>query len=147
MISSLVFVVALVFNVGPSVASFSYLSNNTITFGHRALRDRLLIRRAVFAPKNNNWFRTQEETFFLPLDSHVITQIRVRDTKPAPPYGKCKIVDGGPGNTTVTLRFKSQINQAIRSIVHLYGFWTNFFISKAPNFDNTKLEKLVEKFN
>ena len=114
-------VIILVFNVYTSLGKYIFSSKNSIIFGHRVPGDHFIMRTKLIAPNNRIWFRTHEETYSLASDLYHITQIIARDLKPKAPYGKCKILKGGPGWKYVTLRCKSLINKPVNFIIEMYG--------------------------
>ena len=126
-----VFILALVIGLFFNVISAFLGANSlkTFTFGEDVQHQLYIKQRIVHVPAKPGWFCTYEETFSLPPDFNFITQVIATNLKTSGPYGKCKIVDGGPGRKHVTLRFKSQINQPINFLVQLYGFWNNSILS------------------
>ena len=114
----LVFVIALAFNATPSL---SFPSRSHIqSFGERVYGDRFIMLQTVFVPFKRAWYRTREVTYHAPPHT-IITQIVVEDQLINGLGGKCKIVEGGPGHENVTMKFRSQMNQEIYSIVQFYG--------------------------
>ena len=123
MILSLAFLIAVSFDVTSPVPIIS----STMTFGNRVTGDQLCTEETISAPYNKNWFRVYEQTFNCPSGIY-ISQIIAKDQKLTGPYGRCKIIRGGPGWRHVTMRFKSQINKPIHFRVTVYGHWISFIL-------------------
>lgn len=130
MICSLVFVSILVFNVILSLGCFQCFSNKMSIFGYRAPGDDVVLRTRVTAPNKKYWFRIHKETYGLASQTYHITQIVIIDQKPNPPFGKCKIVGGGPRYRQVSLECRSPFNYPVNFLVEVYGIWTKFYVKK-----------------
>ncbi|XP_011161050.2 probable salivary secreted peptide [Solenopsis invicta] len=96
-----------------------YESHNLIV-GIRSPGDRLSYTENIV--KDSSWLRivTIEKTFFVPQGER-ITMLEALDQKTNGNGAHASILNGGPGNNNVTLKFKSQRSHGINFVVKLYS--------------------------
>ncbi|XP_051167731.1 probable salivary secreted peptide [Leptopilina boulardi] len=88
--------------------------------GARLPGDRLLLKQNVV--KNSSWMKVVivEKTFNVTRYER-ITQVAAYDQKTNGNGAYASLLNGGPGNQMVRLKFKSQRGHGINFIVELYG--------------------------
>ncbi|XP_011634876.1 probable salivary secreted peptide [Pogonomyrmex barbatus] len=94
-------------------------SHNLIV-GGRLPGDRLVLRESVV--KNSSWMKVQivQKTFNISKWER-ITMVEALDQKTNGNGAYASILNGGPGHSNVTLRFKSQRGHSVNFIVQLYA--------------------------
>ncbi|XP_011161049.1 probable salivary secreted peptide [Solenopsis invicta] len=96
-----------------------YESHNLIV-GTRAPGDRLSHKENIVKDSSIMRVVTVEKTFFVPQGER-ITLIEALDQKTNGNGAQASILNGGPGNNNVTLKFKSKRGHGINFIVQLYS--------------------------
>ncbi|CAK9826229.1 Probable salivary secreted peptide [Anthophora retusa] len=104
---------------GKYAANSSNASHNLI-IGYRLPGDRLVLSQNVVKP--SAWMRvvTEEKTFNVSKWER-ITMVRALDQKTNGNGAYASILNGGPGSSNVTIRFKSQRGHGINFVVELYS--------------------------
>ncbi|XP_076236329.1 putative salivary secreted peptide [Calliopsis andreniformis] len=102
-----------------------YAANNTnkshnLIVGFRQVGDRLVLRENIV--KNSSWMRivTVEKTFNTSRFDR-ITMIQALDQKTNGNGAYASVLSGGPGYSSVNMRFKSQRSHGINFVVELYA--------------------------
>ena len=95
-------------------------NSHNLVVGYRLPGDRLVLRQSVI--KNSSWMRVVVvEKSFSVLEFDRITLLQALDQKTNGNGAYASILEGGPGNSNVTMRFKSQRGHGINFIVELYS--------------------------
>ncbi|XP_076675820.1 putative salivary secreted peptide [Andrena cerasifolii] len=95
-------------------------SSHDLVVGYRLPGDRLVLRQSVI--KNSSWMRVVvvEKSFSI-SEFDRITLLQALDQKTNGNGAYASILEGGPGHSNVTMRFKSQRGHGINFIVELYS--------------------------
>ncbi|XP_018377937.1 PREDICTED: probable salivary secreted peptide [Trachymyrmex cornetzi] len=101
----------------------SYADNNKshhLIVGYRMPGDRIVLRENII--KNSSWMKIQiiERTFNISRYER-ITYIEALDQKTNGNGAHCSILNGGPGHSNVTLRWKSLRGHSINFALNVYG--------------------------
>jgi len=107
----------------PASEAFTYAASNKshhLIVGYRAPGDRLVLRENIV--KNSGWMKVQviEKTFNVSRFER-ITMVEALDQKTNGNGAYASILNGGPGHSNVTMKFKSQRGHGINFIVNIYG--------------------------
>ncbi|XP_032666850.1 probable salivary secreted peptide [Odontomachus brunneus] len=94
--------------------------SHNLTVGYRMPGDRLVLTEKIV--KNSAWLRivTVEKTFNTTRYER-ITYIEALDQKTNGNGAYASILSGGPGNTNVTMKFKSQRGHGIDFVFNMYA--------------------------
>ncbi|XP_012535205.2 probable salivary secreted peptide [Monomorium pharaonis] len=97
----------------------SYESHNLI-IGTRMPGDKLVLQENVV--KNSGWLKVQvvEKTFTAPKGER-ITVVEALDQKTNGKGAYASVLNGGPGQNFVTMKFKSQRGHSIKFVLKLYA--------------------------
>ncbi|XP_014486778.1 PREDICTED: probable salivary secreted peptide [Dinoponera quadriceps] len=119
----LVIAALLAINIGTATGFSSLAAANkshNLIVGYRLPGDRLVVRQSIV--KNSSWMRivTEEKTFNTTRYER-ITLIQALDQKTNGNGAYASILNGGPGHTNCTMRFKSQRGHGINFVVEVYA--------------------------
>lgn len=94
--------------------------SHNLTVGGRLPGDRLVLRESVV--KNSGWMKVQvvEKTFNISKWER-ITMVEALDQKTNGNGAYASIMNGGPGHSNVTMKFKSQRGHGINFVVQIYS--------------------------
>jgi len=108
----------------PASEAFTYAAANNkshhLIVGYRAPGDRLVLKEYII--KNSSWMKVQsiQKTFNVSRYEH-ITMVEALDQKTNGNGAYASILNGGPGHSNVTMKFKSQRGHGINFIVNIYA--------------------------
>lgn len=94
--------------------------SHNLVLGYRLPGDRLVFKQSVV--KNSSWMRivTEEKTFNTTRNER-ITLLQCLDQKTNGNGAYASVLQGGPGHSNVTVRFKSQRGHGINFVVEIYS--------------------------
>ena len=95
-------------------------SSNHLTVGQRLPGDRLVLVKSVFKDWSILQIVKEEQNFNISRWER-ITQVLAVDMETNGKGATASLLDGGPGNSDATLRFKSQRGQSIKFVVGIYA--------------------------
>ncbi|KAL6265350.1 hypothetical protein P5V15_002310 [Pogonomyrmex californicus] len=104
-----------------AIASYAPANkSHNLIVGGRLPGDRLVLRESVV--KNSGWMKVQivQKTFNISKWER-ITMVEALDQKTNGNGAHASILNGGPGHSNVTLRFKSLRGHGVNFIVQLYA--------------------------